>query len=181
MKKIQNLYLEKRCKEIKTTWPRLFFGTVEKFVTIIDYKNPSGKIIPELEGKHIHRISREYTDNILQGLEEMQFVSNHLSKSYKQEIMNSPEFHRFLDDLLEVGESSKHTGIDTYPIATKLFNISLELLSKNAPEELKEELNGSVKRFVKFNNLAIRLGYKKSIQLELPEFLQQNIKCSNKD
>ena len=172
MKKILNPYIEKRCKEIKNTWSRLFFGTPEKFVTLIDYKNQIGKIIPELEGSNIHRISREYTDNIIQGLKEMQFVSNHLNTSYKQEILNSNEFNGFLEDLLEVGAWSRHTNSDTYPIASKLFNLSLEILQRKAPPELKEELGDSVKRFIKFNNLAIKLGYPKLTPLELPRFLQ---------
>jgi hypothetical protein len=157
---------------MKHTWSRLFFGSPEKFVTIIDYKNTAGQINPELQSKNIHRISREYTNNMIRGLKEMQFVSNHLNKSYKQEILDSNEFYGFLEDLLEVGSWSNYTKVDTYPIASKLFNISLEILNRNAPEELKEELKESVKQFIKFNNLAIRLGYKKSGPLELPRFLQ---------
>lgn len=157
---------------MKPTWSRLFFGSPEKFVTIIDYENPAGQVKPELKGKNIHRISREYTNNIIKGLKEMQFVSNHLNKSYKQEILDSNEFYGFLEDLLEVGEWSKHTNSDTYPIASKLFNLSLEILNRKAPEELKEDLKEAVKRFIKFNNLAIRLGYKKSRPLDLPRFLQ---------
>jgi len=172
LKKIHDSYVKKRCKEIKTTWSRLFFGTPEKFVTLIDYENPAGKVIPELEGKHIHRISREYTDDIIQGLKEIQIVTNHLHKSYKQEIIDSNEFYGFLEDLLEVGEWSNQTNIDTYPIASKLFNLSLEILNRKAPPELNEELKESVKRFIKFNNFAIKLGYKKLPPLELPKFLQ---------
>lgn len=157
---------------MKTTWSHLFFGSPERFVTIIDYKNQAGQINPNLKDKNIHRISREYTNNIIKGLKEMQFVSIQLNQSYKQEILDSNEFYGFLEDLLEVGDWSKPTNIDTYPIASKLFNLSLEILNRKAPEELKEELKESVKRFIKFNNLAIRLGYKKSRPLDLPRFLQ---------
>jgi len=141
-------------------------------VTIIDYENQAGMINPELEGIGIHRISREYTDDIIQGLKEIQIVSNNLHKSYKQEILDSNEFYGFLEDLLEVGEWSKHTKIDTYPMASKLFNLSLEILARHAHEDLQEELRDSVKRFIKFNNLAIKLGYKKLQPLELPRFLR---------
>ena len=172
LKKIHNTYLKKRCKDIKNTWSRLFFGTPEKFVTLLDYKNEVGKIKPELKGSNIHRISREYTDNIIQGLKEMQFVSDHLNTSYKQEILDSNEFHMFLEDLLEVGENSRHTDIDTYPTASKLFNMSLGILLQKAPIEIQDELKESVKRFIKFNNLAIKLGYPKLTPLETPRFLE---------
>ena len=172
MQKIRDPLIKQRWNEMKTTWAHLFFGSPEKFVTIIDYKNPAGQIDPKLHGKNIHRISREYTNNIIKGLKEMQFVSNHLNKSYKQEILDSNEFYGFLEDLFEIGTWSNYTKVDTYPIASKLFNMSLEILNRNAPEVLKEELKESVKRFIKFNNLAIRLGYKKSGPLELPRFLQ---------
>jgi len=171
MQKNTKLYLKKRCNEIKTTWSRLFFGTPEKFVTLIDYKNQLGKIKPELKGSNIHRISRDYTDNIIQGMKEIQFVTNHLNTSYKQEILDSNEFREFLEDLLEVGEWSKQTDIDNYPMASKLFNLSLEILQRKVHPELKEELEDSVKRFIKFNNLAIKLGYPKLTPLEVPKFL----------
>lgn len=157
---------------MEPTWSHLFFGSPENFVTIIKYKNQAGQLNPELEGKNIHRISREYANNIISGLKEMQFVSNQLNKSYKQEILDSNEFYWFLEDLLEEGEFSKHAGIDTYPIASKLFNLSLEILHRKAPLQLQEELEESVKRFIKFNNLAVQLGHKESKPLELPTFLQ---------
>ncbi len=80
MKKIQNLYLEKRIEEIKPNWQRLFFGSRGHLVTIIDYKDEVGQIKSELESCNIHRISRDYTNNIKKGLYEMQFVINQLSK-----------------------------------------------------------------------------------------------------
>ncbi len=102
----------------------------------------------------------------------MQIVSNHLNTSYKQEILDSVELSDFLKNLLEVNDWSNNTKIDTYPLASKLFNMSLGILLVKAPVEIQDELKESVKRFIKFNNLAIKLGYPKLTPLETPRFLE---------
>ena len=172
MKKNTKLYLKKKIKEIKNTFPRLNFGTHENFVRLLGYKNKAGVVQTEFKGSNIPRISREFTDNIITGLNEMQIVSNHLNTSYKQDILDSVELSDFLKNLLEVNDWSNNTKIDTYPLASKLFNISLGILLVKAPEEIQDELKESVKRFIKFNNLAIKLGYPKLTPLETPRFLE---------
>jgi len=166
------MYLKKRIKDYKNTWKRMFFGSWEDFATILDYKQVGGQLEPKLEGKNIPRISRKYTENLKDGLKEMNFISNNLSKKYKQEILDSPELYKFLEDLLEIGDWTNYTNVDNYPMASYLFNISLEVLIRKAPDSLRIELIESIKRFVRLNRLPLEMGNKKIPYVELPRFMQ---------
>jgi len=152
-------------KEMEKTWPHLYFGNFPSFVTILDYKEPGGKLRPELTDKNIPRISRDYTNNIKAGLYEMQFITNHLSKKYKQEILDSNELTSFFEELFEVGSWSNPTGIDKYPIASNLFNIAVKILIENAPVRLQRKLASLLVEFIDLYNLPLDLGRKGSVSL----------------
>lgn len=173
MKKIQDLYVKKRIKEIENTWPDLVLGSPENFVTILDYKDTAGNIRPELAGKNIPRISKNYTDNIIKALKEMQFVINQLSKKYKQEVLDSNELTSFLEDLLEVGSWSKQTDIDKYPIASNLFTASLKILIQKAPVPLQRKLANLSQEFIDLYNLPLGLAIKGAHSLIVPSFNYQ--------
>jgi len=170
MKKIQNTYIKKRIEEMKPTWERLFFGSREHLVTITDYKNPAGQINSELESCNIHRISRDYTNNIKKGLFEMQFVISQLSKTYKQEILDSNQFTNLFEELLEVGSRSKHTQIERYGIASNLFLISMKILIENSPLPLQRKLSNLMVDFIDLYNLPLELTKKETAFLIIPTF-----------
>jgi len=170
LKKIQNPYLKKRIKEIKSTWQRLFFGPWGNFVTIMDYKDAAGQITPELASSNIHRISRDYTNNIKFGLHEMQFVINHLGKKYKQEIIDSNELTNLFEELLEIGSWSYQTNIEKYGIASNLFLISLKILIEKAPLSLQRKLGNLMVDFIDLYNLPMELGSKEAKALIKPTF-----------
>jgi len=170
MRKIQNLYLKKRIKEIKHTWPRLFFGSKGNFVTIIDYKKPGGQITPELASSNIPRISRDYTNNLKLGLNEMQFVINHLTEKYKQEILDSNEFTKLFEELLEVGSWSNQTNTEKYGISSNLFLISMKILIEKAPLPLQRKLANTIEDFIDLYNLPLELKIKNTESLKKPTF-----------
>ena len=170
MKKIQNSYLKKRIKEIKHTWPHLFFGSKRNFVTIMDYKNTAGQINPNLESSNIPRISRDYTNNLKFGLNEMQFVINHLGKKYKQEILDSNEFTELFEELLEVGSWSNQTNIEKYGISSNLFLISMKILIEKAPLPLQRKLVNAIEDFIDLYNLPLELKMKNTESLKKPTF-----------
>jgi len=174
MKKIQNTYIKKRIEEMKPTWQRLYFGPWGNFVTIIDYKDQVGRINSELESCNIHRISRDYTNNIKKGLYEMQFVISQLSKKYKQEILDSNEFTKLYEELLEVGPWSKHTQIERYGIASNLFLISMKILIENSPLKLQRKLARTIEDFIDLYNLPLELKIKDTKNLKKPTFRYQD-------
>ena len=157
---------------MKKTWPHLYFGSFPSFVTILDYKDPGGKLNPELIDKNIPRISRDYTKNIKAGLYEMQFITNQLSKKYKQEILDSNELTSFFEDLFEVGSWSNQTGIEKYPMASNLYNIAVKILIQNAPVRIQRKLTSLLVDFIDLYNLPLDLGRKGSMSLIEPNITQ---------
>lgn len=155
---------------MKNTWKRMIFGSWENFVTIIDYKNPAGKINPKLESKNIPRISREYTNNIKDGMHEMTFIINHLSRKYKQEILDSNQLTGLFEELLEVGPWSNQTQIEKYGMASNLFLISLKILIEKAPLPLQRKLSDLMVDFIDFYNLPLELTKKETAFLIKPSF-----------
>lgn len=174
MKKLQNPYLKKRIKEIKPTWQRLYFGPWGNFVTIMDYKNTAGQITPELESCNIHRISRDYTNNIKFGLNEIQFLINHLGKKYKQEILDSNQFTKLFEELLEVGSWSNQTNTEKYGISSNLFLISMKILIEKAPLALQRKLANAIEDFIDLYNLPLELKIKDTESLKKPTFNYQD-------
>ena len=170
MKKIQDSYITKRIKEIKNTWGRMIFGSWENFVTIMDYKDSAGIIEPNLESKNIPRISREYTNSIKDGMHEMNFIINNLSKKYKQEILDSNELTGLFEELLEAGPWSKQTQIEKYGMASNLFLISLKILIEKAPLSLQRKLSDLMVDFIDLYNLPLELTKKETAFLIKPNF-----------
>jgi len=159
---------------MKKTWPHLYFGSFPSFVTVLDYKDPGGKLRPELTDKNIPRISRDYTKNIKAGLYEMQFITNHLSKKYKQEILDSNELTSFFEELFEVGSFSNQAHTDKYPMASNLFNIAVKILIEKAPVRIQRKLANLLVEFIDSYNLPLDLGIKGSVSLIEPTIRQND-------